>query len=68
MKLNPTNCAFGVILGKFLGCMIVSREIKANYDKFEGSSVPHGRLDAFGRFLSKSTEPILPFYFQNIKG
>ena len=33
MKLNPTKCAFGVSVGKFLGFIVNSREIKANPNK-----------------------------------
>ena len=28
MKLNPSKCAFGVSLGKFLGFMVSHREIR----------------------------------------
>ena len=33
MKLNPTKCAFGVSVGKFLGFIDNSRGIEANPDK-----------------------------------
>ena len=33
MKLNPTKCAFGVSIGKFLGFIVNSRGIEANPDK-----------------------------------
>ena len=33
MKLNPSKCVFGVIVGKFLGIMVSERGIKANLDK-----------------------------------
>ena len=33
MKLNPTKCAFGVSVGKFLGFIVNSRRIKANPNK-----------------------------------
>ena len=33
MKLNPSKCAFGVSLGKFLGFMVSQRGIEANPDK-----------------------------------
>lgn len=29
MKLNPTKCSFGVTSGKFLGCLVTKRGIKA---------------------------------------
>ena len=33
MKLNPTKCAFGVSVGKFLGFIVNSRGIEANLEK-----------------------------------
>ena len=33
MKLNPSKCAFGVMVGKFLGFMVSQRGIKVNPDK-----------------------------------
>ena len=33
MKFNPSKCAFGVMVGKFLGLMVSQRGIKANPDK-----------------------------------
>ena len=35
MKLNPSKCAFGVALGKFLGFMVSQRGIEANPDKLQ---------------------------------
>ena len=35
MKLNPSKCAFGVSLGKFLGFMVSHRGIEANLDKIQ---------------------------------
>ena len=35
MKLNPTKCAFGVSVGKFLGFIVNSRGIEANPDKIK---------------------------------
>ena len=35
MKLNPTKCAFGVSVGKFLGFIVNSREIEGNPDKIK---------------------------------
>ena len=35
MKLNPSKCAFGVLLGKFLGFMVSHRGIEANPDKIQ---------------------------------
>ena len=35
MKLNPTKCAFGVSVGKFLGFIVNSRGIEANPEKIK---------------------------------
>ena len=35
MKLNPSKCAFGVSLGKFLGFMVSQRGIEANPNKIQ---------------------------------
>ena len=35
MKLNPSKCAFGVALGKFLGFMVSHRGIEANPEKIK---------------------------------
>ena len=35
MKLNPTKCAFGVSVGKFLAFIVNIRGIEANPDKIK---------------------------------
>ena len=35
MKLNPSKCAFGVALGKFLGFMVSHKGIEANPEKIK---------------------------------
>ena len=35
MKLNPSKCAFGVALGKFLGFMVSQRDFEANHGKIQ---------------------------------
>ena len=35
MKLNPSKCAFGVIIGKFLWFMVSQRGIKVKPDKIQ---------------------------------
>ena len=35
MKLNPSKCVFGVLLGKFLCFMVSQRGIEANLDKIQ---------------------------------
>ena len=74
MKLNPTKCAFGVALGKFLGFMVTQRGIEANPEKIRAIlDMKHpsskkevqkltGRIAARIRFISKSAERCLPFF------
>lgn len=35
IKLNPTECVFGVSFGKFLDFMVNNREIEANFEKIQ---------------------------------
>ena len=35
MKLNPTKCAFGVLIGKFLGFIVNNRGIDGNPNKIK---------------------------------
>ena len=35
LKLNPKKCVFGVKKGKFLGCLVSTKGIKANPSKIE---------------------------------
>ena len=35
IKLNPSKCAFGVALRKFLGFMVSQKGIEANLDKIQ---------------------------------
>ena len=35
VKLNPTKCAFGVSIGKFLGFIVNNRGIEANPNKIK---------------------------------
>ena len=74
MKLNPSKCAFGVSLGKFLGFMVSRRGIEANPEKVKAileMSSPRtvkevqsltGRIAALNRFVSKATDKCLPFF------
>ena len=73
MKLNPSKCAFGVSLGKFLGFMVSYRGIEANPEKIKAildmkslQSIKEvqsltGRVAALNRFVFKATEKCLPF-------
>ena len=68
MKLNPTKCAFGVFVGKFLGFIVNNHKIEANPDKIRDvlnmrppsntKDVQHliGRIAALSRFVSRSSD------------
>ena len=74
MKLNPSKCAFGVSLGKFLGFMVSQRGIEANPEKVKAileMSSPRtvkevqsltGRIAALNKFVLKATDKCLPFF------
>ena len=74
MKLNPTKCAFGVSAGRFLGFMMTQRGIEANPSQLQAileSLAPSSRkgiqqltdrLAALGRFISRSTDRLKPFF------
>ena len=74
MKLNPSKCAFGVALGKFLGFMVSHIGIEVNLEKIkaildmkplqnikEVQSLT-GRVAALNKFVSKATDKCLPFF------
>jgi hypothetical protein len=74
LKLNPEKCVFGVKKGKFLGCLVSTKGIKANPSKIEATlwmeppksrKAAHrltGRLALLNRFISRSAERNLPFF------
>ena len=74
MKLNPAKCAFGVSAGRFLGFMMTRRGIEANPSQLKAileSPAPSsrkevqqltGRLAALGRFISRFTDRLKPFF------
>ena len=74
MKLNPSKCAFGVALGKFLGFMVSQRGIEANpeevraiLDMTSPKTIKEvqkliGRIVALNKFVSKATDKCLPFF------
>ena len=74
MKLNPLKCAFGVSVDKFLGFMVTQRGIEENPAQLKAilqSSTPSskkeiqrltGRLAALGRFISRFTDRLKPFF------
>ena len=75
MKLNPLKCAFGVCSSKFLGFMVTQRGIEANPVQLKAvmnSQAPitrkrvqqlTSRLVALGRFISRSTDRLRPFFY-----
>ena len=74
MKLNPLKCAFGVSAGRFLGFMVTQRGIEANPPQLKailqslaptskkGIQQLTGRLAALGRFISRFTDRLKPFF------
>ena len=74
MKLNPSKCAFGVSVGKFLGFIVNNRGIEANPDKIKAvldmpspSSIKEvqlliGRIAALSRFVSRASDKCQPFF------
>ena len=74
MKLNPTKCAFGVSVGKFLGFIVNSRGIEANLDKIKAVldmqppsntkeiQCLNGRITTLSRFVSRSSDKCQPFF------
>ena len=79
MKLNPSKCAFGVSAGLFLGFRVTQRGTEANPAHLkailesptpasrEGVQQLTGRLAALGRFISRFTDCLKPF-FATLKG
>jgi hypothetical protein len=74
LKQNPEKCVFGVKKGKFLGCLVSTKGIRANPNKIEailrmeppksrkGAQRLIGRLASLNRFISRSVERNLPFF------
>ena len=74
MKLNPSKCAFGVSAGRFLGFMMTQGGIEANPSQLKvilESTTPRSRkevqqlmsrLAALGRFISRFTDRLKPFF------
>ena len=79
MKLNPLKCAFEVSLGKFMGFMVTQSGIEANPIQLraimESQTLTYrkgvqqliSRLAALGRFISRFTDCLKPF-FTTLKG
>ena len=74
MKLNPSKCAFGVALRKFLGFMVSQRgmvahlkKVRAILDMMSPKTVKEvqkltRRIATLDRFVSKATDKCLPFF------
>ena len=79
MKLNPTKCAFGISVGKFLGFIVTQRGIKVNLAQVKTIlKIPAlsnkkelqrltSRLVALGRFIAHFTNK-LRYFFLTFKG
>ncbi|KAL0414897.1 UNVERIFIED_CONTAM: hypothetical protein Sradi_1691400 [Sesamum radiatum] len=79
-KTQPEKCVFGVEEGKFLGYLVIQREIEANPDKIQAIQQMRepqtirevqltGRMVALNRFISRAGDKGLPFFItlRNIK-
>ena len=74
MKLNPLKCALEISVDRFLGFMVTQRGIEANHAQLKAilqSQAPSskkgiqqltGRLAALGRFISRFTYRLKPFF------
>ena len=74
MKLNPSKCAFGVTVGKFLGFMVSQRGIEVHPNKIQAImeltspntikevQILNGKVAALNRFISRATNKCLPFF------
>ena len=74
MKLNPSKCAFGVTIGKFLGFMVSQRDIEVNSNKIQAimEMAPprnikevqclNGKVATLNRFILRTTNKCLPFF------
>ena len=74
MNLNPSKCAFGVSVGKFLGFMVTQRGIKVSPNQIKvvmEAPAPRnkkelqrliGKLIALGRFIARFTDKLRSFF------
>jgi hypothetical protein len=74
LKLNPTKCSFGVLVGQLLGFLELARGIEANPEKIQAiltmgkPTKLHnvqklaGRVAALSRLVARLGEKELPFY------
>jgi hypothetical protein len=74
LKLNPEKCVFGVKKGKFLGCLVLTKDIEANPRNIEailrmeqpksrkGAQRLAKRLASPNRFISRSAKQSMSFF------
>ena len=74
MKLNSKKCAFGVMVGKFLGFMVSQKGIEVNLDKIQAimELTPpknikevqslNDKIATLNRFVLRTTNKCLPFF------
>ena len=74
MKLNSKKCAFGVMVGKFLGFMVSQKGIEVNLDKIQAImelTLPknikevqslNDKIATLNRFVLRTTNKCLPFF------
>ena len=64
MKLNPLKCAFGVSAGRFLGFIVQLKAILQSPAPSSKKEIQQliGRLAALGRFISRFTDRLKPFF------
>ena len=58
MKLNPVKCVFGVHFGKFLGFMVMCKDVQSLI----------GHIAVLNRFILKATDKCQPFFHALRKG
>ena len=74
MKLNPSKCAFGVTVEKFLGFMVSQKGIEVNSEKIQAIieltllkiikevQSLNDKIAALNRFFSRAMDKCLPFF------
>ena len=74
MKLNPSKCAFGVTIEKFMGFMVSQKGIEVNLEKIQAIieltllkiikevQSLNDKIVALNRFFSRAMDKCLPFF------
>ena len=74
MKLNPSKCAFGVTIEKFLGFMVSQKGIEVNSEKIQAIieltllkiikevQSLNDKIAALNKFFSRAMDKCLPFF------